>query len=184
MKNATYLEIMQMARQKYTRLTTDPNHEWGALSNNEKQIITLTNLLEEIEKLNQETQQQIEALDDNDISDDDDSQSSEGDDTTTSESETSESDNESEEEDEDDNWTDEHDNWKTVAPKPDEQTSKTVNGTTWNWCLHHSKWCIHTSDECRLGKQQQLSTQETTANQATTLCNYAALLAQIKHQYK
>ena len=93
-----------------------------------------------------------------------------------------ESDNESEEEDEDDNWTGEHDNWKTVAPKPDEQTSKTVNVTTWNWCLHHSKWCIHTSDECRLGKQ--LSAQQTTANQATTLCNYAALLAQIKHQYK
>ena len=42
----------------------------------------------------------------------------------------------------DDKWV-----WKKLPPKHREKT-KTHNGKTYHWCLHHVAWTIHRPEEC------------------------------------
>lgn len=46
--------------------------------------------------------------------------------------------------------------WKLKAPEGNE-TTKVVDGDTWNWCKHHERWVFHKSEDCTLGKKDTSS---------------------------
>ncbi len=52
--------------------------------------------------------------------------------------------------------------WKKVAPKEGETTKK-MNGKTYNWCIYHKAWTLHTSEECKKKPKEE---QEIEANEA------------------
>lgn len=62
--------------------------------------------------------------------------------------------------------------WKKIPPKDGEPTSKTVDGWSCHWCIHHMAWCGHTSTDCQLGKrhlaEQQASRKTYKAALSTT----------------
>ena len=50
--------------------------------------------------------------------------------------------------------------WKKQPPKDGEPTTKTVDGWTCHWCIHHMAWCGHTSEACNLGKARMQTQQD------------------------
>ena len=74
--------------------------------------------------------------------------------------------------------------WKKVPPKDRDPHSKTVDGSTWNWCVHHMSWVKHSSDQCDLGKRRAQEQQKGyKANSATFLASNATTTDPVvKHQ--
>lgn len=50
--------------------------------------------------------------------------------------------------------------WKKTPPKEGEPTTKTVDGWTCHWCVHHMSWCGHSSNDCELGKRRAQEQQQ------------------------
>jgi len=64
---------------------------------------------------------------------------------------------------------------------------KTVNGRTYQWCIHHMAWTIHSSKECKLGKEriaEQSRANSATVASSTTVSemNYLASVAAASHR--
>lgn len=51
--------------------------------------------------------------------------------------------------------------WKLKAPVGNE-TTKVVDGDTWNWCKYHARWVFHKAEDCYLGKKDATSSKPVT----------------------
>jgi hypothetical protein len=53
------------------------------------------------------------------------------------------------------------DAWKLIAPKQGEETTKVVNGRSYNYCQFHKQWTAHSSLECTRNPDHQKDNQTT-----------------------
>ena len=69
-----------------------------------------------------------------------------------------------------------------VSPK-DGELKISVDGKTWNWCIHYMSWTIHKPEECKLGMThaQQCSNSHIAASQSHSLQAYSALIQQVSN---
>jgi hypothetical protein len=77
--------------------------------------------------------------------------------------------------------------WKKVPPSAGQPSTKTVDGRTYQWCIHHMAWTIHSSKECKLGKEriaEQSRANSATVASSTTVSeiNYLASVAAASHR--
>ena len=68
-----------------------------------------------------------------------------------------------------------------VLSKDREGKTNTVDGKTWNWCIHHMSLMMHKPEESKLGmsQAQQCSSCSTAVSQAQSLQAYLALIQQV-----
>ena len=71
--------------------------------------------------------------------------------------------------------------WIKVPPNDGEVKTKTVNGKTWHWCIHHMSWTMHKPEECKLGmaQAQQCSNSHMAVSQSHSLHAYSALIQEV-----
>ena len=183
MQNATYVNIMQLARQKYINLKLDDQHHWGAPSEEESKIIALEALLDKQLKLTKDLQGKVGKANTSTTPGKGKGKGGKGQQNQTKQKNQKNNENKKRQT--------EDEAWKKEAPKQGEPKTKLIGTRTWNWCHHHQAWTVHKSDECRLGKNQAKQ-RNNIANEATvdesdssaTQINpsYAAMLATIAAQ--
>jgi len=113
-------ELMDIAKAKYDEMTQD--NTWMANEEAEAKLVALHAQLEQVELKNKRYEAQR--------------RKNKSDDKKPKKKQTKSTDN--------DKWK-----WKEQTPRPG-QTTRTVNGKTYHWCVYHKKWCLDNSDGCRL----------------------------------
>ena len=134
-KDLTHDKLMALATNKYNTLKA--KGLWGAKTEQEKQIITLTAQVDALKgnlKLSKPLTDKLKY---------DKGRSNQDKEKPKIKNKNKKNNKEKKRQKEDEAW-------KKVPPKAGEANKKEIKGKTYSWCIHHMAWVIHNPAECRL----------------------------------